>query len=90
MGYLNGRIRVFILFYMCRAIYTMPGKMAVGIMAIFRSTVLGSIFRRCTASTPVLSSFEWHHFVDRSALSPTAFVDTATSCRQSKSIVRLP
>ena len=64
--------------------------MAVGVMAAFRLTVLGSMLRRCTALSPVSSSFEWHHFVDRSAPFTSSYVDNATSCRQSKSIVRLP
>jgi hypothetical protein len=38
MVYLTGRSRVSIPFYMCRAVYTMRGKMAVGIMAAFHST----------------------------------------------------
>ncbi len=43
-------------------------KMAVGATAAFRSAMLDSILRRCTALSPVSSSFKWHHFVDRSAL----------------------
>ena len=34
----------------------------------FARRVLGRMLRRCTASTPVSSSFEWHNFVDRSSL----------------------
>jgi hypothetical protein len=36
--YLTGQSRVFIPFYMCRAVYTMRDKLAVGIKAAFRST----------------------------------------------------
>jgi hypothetical protein len=39
----------------------------------FARRVLGSILRRCTASTPASSSFEWNHFVDRSALFTNSF-----------------
>jgi hypothetical protein len=38
MVYLTRRSRIFVPFYMCRAVYTMRGKMTVGIMAAFRST----------------------------------------------------
>ena len=31
------------------------------------------MLRRCTALTPVSSSFEWNHFVDRSALFTNSF-----------------
>jgi hypothetical protein len=37
------------------------------------SAQLGSMLRRCTALTPVSSSFEWHHFDDRSALFTNSF-----------------
>jgi hypothetical protein len=43
-------------------------KITVGATAAFRSTVLDNILKRCTALSPVSSSFEWHHFVDHSAL----------------------
>ncbi len=46
------------------------GKMGVGAMEAFCSTVLGSISRRCTALTPALLSFEWHHLFNRSAPFP--------------------
>jgi hypothetical protein len=58
--------------------------MTVGAIAAFRSTVFDSILRRFTALPPVSSSFEWHHFVDRSALFTSRFFDTAPSWRQSK------
>jgi hypothetical protein len=45
----------------------------------FCSVVLDSILRRCTALSPDFSSFEWHHFVDRSAFFISSFVVTATS-----------
>ena len=38
MVYLTGRSRVVNPFYMCRAVYTMRGQMAVGLLAAFRST----------------------------------------------------
>ena len=38
MVHLTGRSRIPIPFYMCRAVYTIRGEMAVGIMAAFRST----------------------------------------------------
>jgi hypothetical protein len=40
---------------------------------LFARRVLGSMMRRCTASTLVSSSFEWHHFVDRSAQFTSSF-----------------
>ncbi len=40
---------------------------------LFARRMLGSMFRRCTALTPVSSSFEWHHFVGRSALFTSSF-----------------
>jgi hypothetical protein len=58
---------------MCHAVYTMRGKMTVGIMATFARQVLDSMLRRGTALTPVSSSFEWHRFVDRSALFTNSF-----------------
>ncbi len=39
----------------------------------FARRVLGSMLRRFTASTPVPSSFEFNHFVDRSALYTSSF-----------------
>jgi hypothetical protein len=54
----------------------MRRKTTVGATAAFRSTVFDSIFRRCTALS---ASFEWHHFVDPSALFTSSFVDTARS-----------
>jgi hypothetical protein len=39
----------------------------------FARRVLGSMLRRCTAVTTVTSSFEWHHFIDRSALFTNSF-----------------
>jgi hypothetical protein len=47
--------------------------MTVGAVEAFCS------LRRCTALSPVSSSFDWHHFVDRSALFINSFVVTATS-----------
>ncbi len=44
----------------------MRRKLTVGATAAFCSTVLDSILRRYTVLSPVLSSFDWHHFVDRS------------------------
>jgi hypothetical protein len=63
---------VFIHFFVC-AVNTMRGKMTVNIMAAFAQRVLDSMLRRCTALTQVSSSFEWHHFVDRSALFTNSF-----------------
>jgi hypothetical protein len=48
------------------------------------------MLRRCMELPPVSSLFEWHKFVDRSALLRTAFVDTAKLRRQIKNVVRLP
>ena len=56
----------------------------------FARRVFDSMLRRCTTLTPVSSSFEWHNFVDRSTPFTSSFVDTAASCRQRKSVVRLP
>ena len=39
----------------------------------FARRLLGRMLRHCTASTPVSSSFEWHHFVDRSSLFTNSF-----------------
>ncbi len=64
---LTGRSRVFIPFYMCRAVYTMRGKLTVGIMAAFRST-------------GARQHAEALHGIDCGRhFSLTAFVDTATS-----------
>ncbi len=57
----------------------MRRKMSVGATAAFRSTVLDIILRRCTALSPVSSSFEWHYFAGRSALFTSSFVDTMPS-----------
>ena len=62
----------------------MRRKMAVGATAAFRSTVFDDILRHCAALFLVSSSFEWHHFVRRSALFTNSFVDTAPLRRQSK------
>ena len=59
----------------------MRRKITVRATAIFRLMVFDSILRRCTAFSPVSSSFEWHNFVVCSAHS---FVDTAPSWRLSK------
>jgi hypothetical protein len=45
----------------------------------FARRVLGRMLRRCTASTPVSSSFEWHNYVDRSSL-------FTNSCRRHRDI----
>ena len=42
-------------------------------MQPFARRVLGRMLRRCTASTPVPSSFEWGNFVDRSAIFTNSF-----------------
>ncbi len=48
-------------------------KWPLGLLQPFARRVLGSMLRCCTASTPVSSSFEGHHFVDRSALFTSGF-----------------
>jgi hypothetical protein len=53
--------------------------MAVGVTLAFCSAVFDSLLGRCTALSPVSSSFEWHHFVDRSALVISGFVLIETS-----------
>jgi hypothetical protein len=58
--------------YEC-AVYTMRGQMAVCLWQLFARRVLGSTLGRCTASTPVSSSLEWHHFDGRSALYTSRF-----------------
>ena len=67
MVHLTGRSRVFIPCVPCAA------KWPLVLWQPFARRVLGSMLRRCTASTPVASSFEWHHFVNRSALFTNSF-----------------
>jgi hypothetical protein len=72
ISHLTGRSRVFISFLHVPCV-PCAAKWPLVLWQPFARRVLGNMLRRCTASTPVSSSFKWHHFVDRSALFTNSF-----------------